>query len=253
MNGHKPLVFWPGHATVPKKRGDLKAQSNSKEWIRLRLKSSFPLWKPTSIGLNVSFPSINVHMTFEEKLAAFRNDLAGSEVHQLVQKHITFGDCFALSQDQYFELKSVVGQKFNLHTSQVLVVGSAKLGFSIVPDKRYRAFGETSDIDLVLCSSELFDMFWQAVFSYWARGETWDGLGDFRRYLFRGWMRPDKLPPAKSFERSQQWWDFFRELTASGKFGPYKISGALYKSWDFLEVYQEKCVRDCQLAETGGI
>jgi hypothetical protein len=44
-----------------------------------------------------------------------------------------------------------------------VVVGSAKLGFSIVPDKRYRAFGETSDIDVVLCSSALFDLFWEDV------------------------------------------------------------------------------------------
>jgi hypothetical protein len=190
-------------------------------------------------------------MTFEQRLTAFRNDLPSYEANELVQKHITFGDCFALSQEQYFELKSVVGRQFNLHTSQILVVGSAKLGFSIVSDKRYRVFGQNSDIDVVLCSSDLFDMFWQDVFGYWTRGENWDGLGDFRRYLFRGWMRPDKLPPAKSFNRSQEWWDFFRDLTAYGKFGSYKISGALYKNWNFLEVYQQKCVRDCQLAEGG--
>ena len=192
-------------------------------------------------------------MTFEERIAAFRENLRSTELQQLVQKHITFGNCFALSEAQYFELKSEVGQKFSIHTSQVLVVGSAKLGFSIAPEKRYRAFGETSDIDVVLCSTELFDQFWEDVFEYWARGESWVGIGDFRRYLFRGWMRPDKLPPAKSFERSHQWWEFFRQQTSSGKFGPYKLSGALYKSWQFLETYQQKCVRDCQLAEVDQI
>ena len=123
-------------------------------------------------------------------------------------------------------------------------MGSAKTGFSIAPDKRYRPFGETSDIDVVICSSTLFDAIWKDVFDYWARGENWPSLGAFRKYLFRGWMRPDKLPPAASFQRAQDWWEFFRTVTSSGSFGPYKITGALYKSWHFLESYQQKCVRD---------
>ena len=192
-------------------------------------------------------------MTVEQRIIAFRQDLTGSTVEQLVQRHITYGECFALSEGQYFELKSAVSQQFSIHPNEVVVVGSAKLGFSIVPDKRYRAFSETSDIDVVLCSSTLFDLFWEDVFSYWARGQVWPDLDEFRRYLFRGWMRPDKLPPETSFARSREWWDFFRRLTASGSFGPYKVRGALYKSWHFLEAYQKRCVSDCKNAEIGGI
>jgi hypothetical protein len=62
-------------------------------------------------------------------------------------------------------------------------------------------------------------------------------------------MRPDKLPPAASFRRAQEWWEFFRSMTSSGAFGPYKITGALYKSWHFLESYQQKCVIDCVIEE----
>ncbi|MBV9747108.1 MAG: hypothetical protein JO099_25380 [Acidobacteriia bacterium] len=62
-------------------------------------------------------------------------------------------------------------------------------------------------------------------------------------------MRPDKLPPITSFSRSRDWWEFFRALATTGEYGPYKITGALYKSWHFLESYQLKCVRDCKLSE----
>lgn len=190
-------------------------------------------------------------MDVEDKIEAFRSDLSRRDVGELVQRHITSGDCATLSAGSYFELKAAVAQRFDIHPSEVLIVGSAKLGFSIAPDKRYRPFGEQSDIDVVICSGALFDAFWKDVFDYWVRRENWVGLNDFRKYLFRGWMRPDKLPPEKSFGRSQEWWEFFRTLARSGAFGSYKISGALYKSWHFLESYQQDCVRACQLEERG--
>lgn len=188
-------------------------------------------------------------MTPQERLTAFRNDLPLRQIPELVQRHITFGDCYALTDDKYFALKTEIGRQFNVHTSQIVVVGSAKLGFSIAPHKRYRDFGETSDIDVAIAASDLFDLIWQDVFDFWKRGEFWEGLHDFRKYVFRGWMRPDKLPPAESFALSKDWWEFFRQLTSSGEFGPYKITGALYKNWHFLESYQEKCIRDCQELE----
>lgn len=188
-------------------------------------------------------------MSIEEKINSFRRDLPDWDVPSLVQRYITYGDCFMLSASSYIDLKARIARNFGIHTSEVLVVGSAKLGFSIAPDKRYQPFGDSSDIDVALCSGQLFDAIWKDVFDYWTRSELWPGLDDFRKYLFRGWMRPDKLPPARSFVRSQEWWEFFRNLTMEGTFGPYKIRGALYKNWHFLETYQQKCIRDCKLSE----
>ncbi len=191
-------------------------------------------------------------MNINDLIRAFREDLPKRSVIELVQRHITFGsDCYALGKDTYFELKNQVAIKFGVNPTEVVVVGSAKLGFSIAPDKRYRIFGDFSDIDVVLCSGPLFDQFWVDVFDYWRRGGFWEGLDQFRKYLFRGWMRPDKLPPEKSFEKSQEWWDFFRHISSTGDFGPYKIRGALYKNWHFLESYQSKCISECkQIEET---
>lgn len=189
-------------------------------------------------------------MNVTELIRAFREDLPNRSVIELVQKHITFGsDCYALKRDAHFELKNQVARKFDINPTEVVVVGSAKLGFSIVSGKRYRWFGDSSDIDIALCSNKLFDQIWIDVFDYWRRGDFWDELNQFRKYLFRGWMRPDKLPPAKSFARSQEWWDFFRQLASTGNFGNYKICGALYKSWHFLESYQAKCMSECKELE----
>ena len=143
-------------------------------------------------------------MTPRERIAAFRDDLPNQTVGELVQRHITYGNCYALTDDAYYRLKHVIGREFGIHQNEIVVVGSAKLGFSIAPEKRYREFGEKSDIDVALCSSTLFDMVWQNVFDYWKRGEFWYGFADFRKYFFRGWIRPDKLPPATSFRDKQE-------------------------------------------------
>ena len=59
------------------------------------------------------------------------------------------------------------------------------------------------------------------------------------------------LPPDQSFEFGANWWEFFRRLTASGDFGPYRIRGAIYQSWWFVERYQETAMTECNRAEAG--
>lgn len=176
-----------------------------------------------------------------ERIETLRADLPNRSAQDLVQRYITSGNCYALSEGDYVELKQTVAKNFGLHHSAVIVVGSAKLGFSIAPTKLFRHFSDESDIDIVVTSSELYDEFWKDVFDYRARGEYWAEFESFRRYHFRGWMRPDKLPTAPTFSKSQEWWDFFRKLSASGQFGPYKLAGALYKSWHFVECYHANC------------
>jgi hypothetical protein len=90
----------------------------------------------------------NTPIMIEERIAAFRADLRQKQVHELVQRHITSGECFTMVAEAYFDLRNRIANQFQIHFSGVVVVGSAKLGFSIAPDKRYRAFGETSDIGL---------------------------------------------------------------------------------------------------------
>ncbi len=114
------------------------------------------------------------------------------------------------------------------------------------------SFGDQSDIDLAIISEFLFDKIWRQVFDYWEENENtdnvvyWSRENSFKDYLFRGWIRPDKLPPAQAFDFSRSWWEFFRELTRQGEYGPYKIRAGLYKSWYYLEKYQSICIKECK-------
>lgn len=184
--------------------------------------------------------------TLDDEVESFKKDLRKYSVSELVQKKLIFGDCRILNSEKYFQLRLAIAKRFDVHPNEVLVVGSAKLGFSIAPKKKFRHFGDTSDIDVVIVSDRLFSTVWASVYSFWKDKVLWETEADFKKYLFRGWIRPDKLPPSTKFHLSKDWWEFFREVTASGQFGPYKISGALYKSWEFLESYQHFAVQYCK-------
>ncbi|MCY4402480.1 MAG: hypothetical protein OXD54_07885 [Candidatus Poribacteria bacterium] len=187
----------------------------------------------------------------KKRLKEFKTDLNILTPIQIVRKHIIFGECCELSRQDYFDLRSEVAKYFGLHPNEVLVVGSAKLGFSIAPDKQYDLFSDKSDIDIALVSSTLFDEYWNQVFSYKRINPYWNER-DFINYLFQGWIRPDKFPRSKMFPSGKDWWIFFQSITSSGKYGKYKIRGGLYQSYFFLENYQKICIQEC-INKIGGI
>ncbi|SRR5258707_1535843 len=186
------------------------------------------------------------------RIAKFKNDLPTLDNSTLVRKYITFGDSYLLDEEQHFSLRVMISKQFEIHPSEVLVVGSAKMGFSIAENKRYRPFNDRSDIDIAIISEDLFNKIWRLVFDFWEENENTDSIvywakeNHFKDYLFRGWIRPDKLPPASKFDLSKRWWEFFRKLTNEGSYGPYKISAGLYKSWYYLERYQSICIKQCK-------
>ncbi len=184
--------------------------------------------------------------TIDEHIVTFKRELTLHTSDEIVERRIIFGDSLVLEPVKYRDLRAAIANNFDINANEVLLVGSAKLGFSIAPHKQYRHFGDSSDLDVAIVSSDLFDKFWKAVYSLWKQKVFWENENDFKKYLFQGWIRPDKLPNAKSFKMGDDWWDYFRELTKSNRFGPYKITGALYKDWDYLQGYQNFSVQNCK-------
>ena len=182
------------------------------------------------------------------ELAKFKSDLSCLDPVEVVRKDIIFGNPHAVDSDQYYSLRRDVAAHYNIHPSEVLLVGSAMLGFSIAPRKRYREFCDESDIDIVILAPSLFDHIWSEVYSYVRQGGVWPETyhHDFARYLLRGWIRPDKFPTEVSFPLRHEWFEFFTTLTRSGEYGPYKLAAGIYRSWTFFENYQTICVERCK-------
>ncbi|SDP22971.1 hypothetical protein SAMN05428975_0789 [Mucilaginibacter sp. OK268] len=182
-----------------------------------------------------------------DNVDTFKQDLTALDSEKIVEKWITSGKCAMVSDNEYEELKKQVSKHFNIDKSQVLIVGSARLGFSLAPKKLFRKFSNSSDIDVAIVSSVLFDSIWKNVYQLDQEKIIWETSDTFKEYHFNGWIRPDLLPPSNQFNFNQLWWEFFRRLTSSGKFGNYKITGALYKDWEFFKGYHLNNIKKLKL------
>lgn len=183
------------------------------------------------------------------RLGRFMKDLREREVNDTVRKHILLGDCYILDRDSHYDFRSKISHHYGIHPEEVHVVGSGQLGFSIADGKRYRPFSVKSDIDVAIVSPVLFDRIWTAVVRYDGQGSDWrETKKMFRKYLMNGWIRPDALPQAESFSLTREWWQFFQELSSQTQDGKFKVSAGLYRTKEFLELYQERSVRSCKAA-----
>ena len=181
----------------------------------------------------------------EQQIEEFKLDLRSGDAVEICRRHVVFGECAVISNEEYFRLRNVVASKFDIHPNDVLVVGSGKLGFSIAPKKRYRPFNDDSDLDVVIISETFFDLVWMSVHRFFDQGGYWERKNQFHEYLFRGWIRPDKLPPDHKFPFGKEWWEFFNELSRSRDYSINRIRGAIYKNWYFLESYQSQAISKC--------
>lgn len=114
------------------------------------------------------------------------------------------------------------------------VVGSAWLGFSVADTKRFRKFDdEKSDIDVAIIDADLFQIIWEKLYLF-SQQKFWDNVQrrEFEKYLFRGWIRPDKLPPG--FRVGRVWW---KEVNAISKRTHKIVRVGLYQNDFFFRQY----------------
>lgn len=92
----------------------------------------------------------------------------------------------------YHDFRKLVGKAFKIRAHSVIVVGSAKLGYSLSPTKNFKKFDDESDIDVAIISASHYESTWEAILEAHYAGvsikkeETIDGtlVGDiFRRFI----------------------------------------------------------------------
>jgi predicted nucleotidyltransferase len=182
------------------------------------------------------------------RLQVFKAALAAQpDNERVVREHILYGEAFAIEAAPMFELQRRVANEFDVDANQdVFLVGSAKLGFSVAPPKRFRPFGNESDIDLAIVSHDLYQTIWHEAHAYALTGAAWDRRAQFEKYLAWGWIRPDMMPVSAAFPLANRWWEFFRVVQLERVAGPYKVNAALYHDMSFLIENQKRAVATCR-------
>lgn len=187
-----------------------------------------------------------------ERVEQFRAALITHDEATLIDRYYQTQPAAALEITQEASLRRAIADHHRVQLRDVVVVGSAKLGFTLRPKPGRPAlssFSDISDIDVAIISSSLFLSLWKRIFDYAEQHDDWSDGPKFREFLQRGWLRPDKLPRNAEFPERRQWFEFFQGLTDSGRFGPYKIAAGIYYDEDFWSKYTKRSLLDLRMSE----
>lgn len=184
-----------------------------------------------------------------DNLERFKADIDQHDDKTLIDRYYysTLGP--VLDNEQQAALRREISNHLEVSVRDVVLVGSAKLGFTLRAKRgrpTFSHFGDSSDIDIAIISSSLFLKYWQETFTHWLGAGEWERAGKFRKYLFRGWLRPDMLPRDAEFPLSKAWFEFFRALQAGGAYGGYKIAAGIYLNEHFWEEYVGSALSECR-------
>jgi hypothetical protein len=194
----------------------------------------------------------------------FKERLLSEDLSTVLESILLSPDAKHVDNSQKDHIKNKLANKYNVPIEQIniIVVGSAKLGFSISEKvlndgrtlPRYRNFSLYSDIDLAIICPPIFEKIWNELTNYSHRQAyfPWVSrrLGD---YFICGWLRPDYFPNGVSLRYCDDWWDTFRDLTARRFFGRRKVRGALFYNFEQLKAYQARSFKECLDIEIGKI
>jgi hypothetical protein len=120
--------------------------------------------------------------------------------------------------------------KIRVHPMQIVICGSAHLGFSPVPDKLGKSFDPAvGDIDVAVISSEIFDSIWTEL-----QSNSLDPAvrATISRDLFFGFFNPANIRDVS--EQGSRWWRAFGDLRTDRAVG---VRGRLYRNFWSMQSY----------------
>lgn len=167
-----------------------------------------------------------------EKVQEFKDSINDEKnsIDMIIDKYLLCGTPYIFKDDEnkFYDLKNEIANFINVSQTNIFVVGSAKLGFSIAPSKRYEHFNEDSDIDIAIIDEAAFLRYWKILYEYNTIGRAWSCFEEkeyrkFLEYFFKGWLRPDKFPSA--MDEKKEWFDFFSSLQKKYN---HKIAAGIY-------------------------
>lgn len=189
--------------------------------------------------------------TFLDELCNLEND---DKLIDYCRKYVLHGTpyIFLDREDDYYEFRKRIANKFNVAFNEVFITGSAKMGFSPFKEKQ---FDYESDIDVAIVSSRLYEEILESIRRYQMNKRQYrEKLSsnevklyhDFLEYIAIGWIRPDKLPLSfqiKDFK--DDWFDFFKSISYNqSEVGNYKVAAGVFKSYFYLEEYTLSGLKD---------
>ena len=151
---------------------------------------------------------------------------------------------FEGSPSRFNQMKRTIANKLDIDLDSVTVVGSARTGFSLDPQRFPSEFNDRSDIDVVVVSDYLFDVSWIDILTGRNRGARNSAVRHFLRqhrtegYIYNGYIRPERIIPALTI--GTLWFDSFQELPKQTRVLGHEFHGRLYRTWAHARYYHKR-------------
>lgn len=200
------------------------------------------------------FNAKDLLMDLEEFNAELWSKNDDESVLDFCRKHVLHGTPYIFSSrdEEFYEFRKRIANKFGIPFHEIYITGSAKLGFS--PYKK-KLFDYDSDIDVALVSPGLFEQMMLNVAEYQTmirknraivHIRELDMYHSFLEYVALGWIRPDKLPISFQMKAiKDDWFEFFRSISdGKSEVGNYRVNAGVFKSYSHLENYTLSGIKD---------
>ncbi len=200
-----------------------------------------------------------------KELYDFKQECLKNTAEMIAQKYLIEGSSyfFSLYYDGHEEylFKKELALSLNVHLRDICIVGSAKLGFSIKPDKNQPGFypfkcfdedfdkglkDEKSDIDVAVISSILFDRQIQRIYEHTSCYDknliTNQEIRSLGSYVLKGWVYPKVLPRTYQLDG-----EYIKVKDTYEKAFGREINIGIYKSWYYFEMYHQNNIKNLYL------
>lgn len=158
---------------------------------------------------------------------------------------------FAGDRAAYVEWRSILAESLDVDAHDVVIVGSAALGVSIAPGRRFRAFGDGSDIDVGIISSRHFEAAW-----HFFRNLTPAGIyalprrtqASFREHaprdVYHGVIATERFLPHLPF--GPKWTRGLARMAQRDPTRDRDVNARLYRDVESLRSYQVRSLRQAR-------
>ncbi len=142
----------------------------------------------------------------------------------------------------YVSWKTELGVRLAIDPRAIAIVGSASLGFSLNPDKSFKAFDDSSDVDVAVVSYRFFESAWDHLRRLGAQKLAMSVPGQNAvkahqtNYVFNGTIATDFILEYLPF--AAQWLPAFAYMSGLQPTEGRDIRARIYRDFDSLREYQ---------------
>jgi hypothetical protein len=180
------------------------------------------------------------YLTKDELLATLRE----RRQREVVETHLISGLPYVFRNNEaaYKDFTATLAAQLRTPATDIGIIGSARIGFSLDPDKFGVSFSAASDVDSVIVNAEMFDKAWFELYGLGSRLYSLDQWvqSAFHTHrtnnVFYGFIEPNRLPGIVGI--AMHWFRTLKGLGRIREVSDHKVNGRLYRTWDHVKAHQ---------------